>query len=402
MTRNFIFKGGLSFFIATSFFFGINRVEAKNLHTSFNLPKASLTESTVMSPVSFFAGGGGTLTRTANFTAFTACQGSNSLTQTFTVAATGLTSSANVLITAPTGFEISITAGGLGSYSTNITLSQTAGVVTSTTVYIRLSSSAAAGTYSGSIAITSAGASADLSIALPSSTVNALPTASIGTILNSLTNASSFDIPLSATSGTPDQFSIIAGSPALTSFTAISAGTLSGTSINVPLPSTKNEGTYNFSLRVKKSSTGCESSAVPVSLTVAKIVTTGTISAFTTCVGTASDSKSFTVTSAGLTNNLTITAPSYYEVSRIGSNSGFQDTVVLTQSNGSIAATTIYVRIKGSMATSALTIGGRNVTLVSSGANQVNIAIPTSTINAIPTLTVTGNKFYTVVGINLS
>ena len=231
--------------------------------------------------------------------------------------------------------------------------------------------------------------------------VNSLPTATVGTIATVLSNATTFSIPLSATTGTPDEYSVIAGSPALTSFVAAS-GTISGTSINVTLPASKTAGSYGFSLRVKKSTTGCESAASSISLAVAKIVTTGTISAFTTCIGTASASQSFTVTSSDLTNNLTITAPSGYEVSRTSSSAGYQDTVILVQSSGSIAATAIYVRIKASYPTTGTTSSSENITLVSSGSTTVNVSLPSSTINALPTLTVSGSKFYTVVGTNLS
>ena len=115
--------------------------------------------------------------------------------------------------------------------------------------------------------------------------VNSLPTVTIGSIETVLSNATSFTIPIASTTGTPDQYSIIAGSPALASFAAVSAGTLSGTSINVTLPASKTAGSYGFTLRVKKSTTGCESASRTVTLAVAKIVTNGTISAFTTCIG---------------------------------------------------------------------------------------------------------------------
>ena len=226
--------------------------------------------------------------------------------------------------------------------------------------------------------------------------VNSLPTVSIGSITNVLSNATSFTIPITSTTGTPDQYSVIAGSPAMTSFVAAS-GTISGTSINVTLPASKTAGNYGFTLRVKKGSTGCESAASNITLNVAKIVTSGSISAFTTCVGTASPSQSFTVTSSDLTSNLTITAPSGYEVSRTSSTSGYQDTVILVQSSGSISATAIYVRIKASATSS----NSGNISLAYSSGNTTfyqYVAIPTSTLNAVPALTVAANNFYTNVG----
>jgi hypothetical protein len=541
------------------------KAETKNF--TINLPKAYLTKSEIVSPI-FYANGSGTITRTANLTSFTACQGVASSTQTITISASSLNASTTVNLTAPTGFEISGTS--TGTYSTSLVFAQTsAGTLTTTTVFIRLSASASAGTYSGSLSIASDGANQDLLLSMPSSTVTSLPTVSpitgslslcingsttltnstsggtwtssatgianintstglvqalsagnvtmtytvrsgvnsactnsatavmvvtapptvnaiagtfstciggtttltnattggtwsssaigiatinattglvqgvaagnatitytvasgvnsactssvtaivavnalptIGTIdpiANVLTNATSFSVTIPSTTGSPDRFSITAGTPVLASFVAVTDGAISGTgtstSINITLPTSKTAGNYGFTLRVKKGSTGCESAASNISLNIAKIVTSGTISAFTTCVGTASTSQSFTVTSSDLTNNLRITAPSGYEVSRTSSSSGFQDSVVLVQSSGSIAATTIYVRIKASASTSATTFGVRNISLESTGSTTVNLSIPASTINAVPTLTVSGNNFYTNVGTNLT
>ena len=191
-------------------------------------------------------------------------------------------------------------------------------------------------------------------------------------------------------------------------FVAVNAGTISGTNgdINIPLPKSKTPGIYRFLLSAKNSSTGCESDLRTIGFNVAavtRIATTGTISAFTTCLTTASPSQSFTVTGAELTNNVTITAPNGYEVSRTSSNSGFQDTLVLVQSSGDIASTAIYVRIKATATPSSGTsLSARNISLVSSGSNQALVAIPTSIINTLPTLNVTGNNFYTIIGTNLT
>ena len=466
-------------FIFVQFFLFLSFAKAETKNFTNLLPKATLTKSEIVTPI-VYAGGSGTITRTANLTGFSACVGTASSVQTFTVAGTFTTTNNSIVLTAPAGFEMSISS---GAYSNTGTITQASAGTVTTTVSIRLSATATAGTYTGTLTIASSSATTDLTILMPSSTVtsiptvnaitgtlstciggtntltstttggtwassatgiatigsttgivqgvaagnatitytvasgvnsactnsttavvvvNSLPTVTIGSIETVLSNATSFTIPISSTTGTPDQYSIIAGSPALASFAAVSAGTLSGTSINVTLPASKTAGSYGFTLRVKKSTTGCESAASSISLAVAKIVTTGTISAFTTCIGTASASQSFTVTSSDLTNNLTVTAPSGYEVSRTSSSAGYQDTVILVQSSGSIAATAIYVRIKASYPSTGTTSSSENITLVSSGSTTVNVSLPSSTINALPTLTVSGSKFYTVVGTNLS
>jgi hypothetical protein len=387
-------------FVFVQFFLFLSFAKAETKNFANLLPKATLTKSEIVAPI-VYAGGSGTITRTANLTSFSACQGIASSTQTITVSASNLNASTTVNLTAPTGFEISGTI--TGTYATSLVLQQTSsGILTTTTVFIRLSASANAGTYTGTLLIASNGANQDLQLTMPSSIVSPIPTATPGSIPSVLTNATKFSIPLTATTGTPDQYSVITGSPALISFSTISAGNISGTSLDVTLPSSKTAGSYGFALRVKKSTTGCESPAYNITLAVEKIITNGAISAFTTCVGTASASQSFTVTSSDLTNNLIITAPTGYEVSRISSSSGYQDTVILVHSTGSIAATAIFVRIKASASTTATTFGARNISLASTGSVSGSITIPSSTINSNPTVTVTGSKFYTVVGTNLS
>jgi hypothetical protein len=468
-------------FIFVQFFLFLNFAKAGTKNFTSELPMATLTKSKMISPI-VYAGGSGTITRTANLTSFTSCFGTASAIQTFTVAGTFTTTNNTIVLTAPTGFEVAVSTVNSGAYSNSVTITQSSSGTVTTTVSVRLSATASAGTYTGTLNIASSSASTDLTILMPSSTVtsiptvnaitgtlstciggsntltstttggtwasgatgiatiglttgivqgvaagnatitytvasgvnsactnsttavvvvNSLPTVSIGSITNVLSNATSFTIPITSTTGTPDQYSITDGSPAMSSFVAVSAGTISGTSINVTIPASKTAGSYGFSLRVKKSTTGCESAASSITLAVAKIVTTGTISAFTTCIGTASASQSFTVTSSDLTSNLTITAPTGYEVSRTSSTSGYQDTVILAQSSGSIAATPIYVRIKASATSS----NSGNISLAYSSGNTTfyqYVAIPTSTLNALPTVTVTGSKFYTVVGTNLS
>ncbi len=387
-------------FVQFFLFLSFAKAETKNLTNL--LPKATLTKSEIVTPM-VYAGGSGTITRTANLTSFTACFGTSSAAQTFVVAGTFTTTNNTIVLTAPSGFELSVAS---GSYSSSVTITQASSGTVSTTVNVRLSSTAAAGTYTGTLNIASSSASTDLTILMPSSTVAILPTVpnvSIGTVLS---NATSFNFPLSAATGSPNQYSIVVDSPAMSSFVAVNAGTISGTSIDIAIPKSKSPGNYFFSLRLKNSSTGCESIARKIGFNVTavtRIATTGTLSAFTTCLTSASPSQSFTVTGAELTNNVTITAPNGYEVSRTSSNSGYQDTLVLVQSSGDIAATAIYVRIKASATPSSGTnLNSGNITLVSSGSNQALVAIPTSTINTLPTLNVTGNNFYTIIGTNLT
>ena len=88
-------------------------------------------------------------------TGFTYVQGSGpSLQQTFTVAGTGLT--AGVIVTAPSGYEISLISGTFTG-ATTFTIPQTGGTLAATSVYLRLMSGLTAATYNGNITLASAG-----------------------------------------------------------------------------------------------------------------------------------------------------------------------------------------------------------------------------------------------------
>ncbi|REE17036.1 lamin tail-like protein [Winogradskyella pacifica] len=73
---------------------------------------------------------------------------------TFTVEGSLLTN--NIVVTAPTDFEISLTTG--TGFTNSITLNESSGTVASTTIYVRLISGKAIGTYTDNVEITSTGA----------------------------------------------------------------------------------------------------------------------------------------------------------------------------------------------------------------------------------------------------
>ena len=101
-----------------------------------------------------------------------ACAGTASASpniQQFTVSGSNLT--AGITATAPTGFQVSLTAG--GGYGNTVTLAETAGTVANTIVYVQ-SAAAAAGNITGNVVLSSTGAtSVNAAVA---GTVNALPT----------------------------------------------------------------------------------------------------------------------------------------------------------------------------------------------------------------------------------
>ena len=104
-----------------------------------------------------------------NLPAFTSCVGSNSPEQTFTVSGSDLTD--NIIVTAPTNWQVSTTTG--SGFSDSVTLSQASGAVATTTVYIRLKDDAASGNISGNVSISSTGVTTEtISV---TGTVNLVP-----------------------------------------------------------------------------------------------------------------------------------------------------------------------------------------------------------------------------------
>jgi len=113
------------------------------------------------------------ITATTATGTISACAGTASVNpqiQQFTVSGSNLTGS--VTATTPAGFEISLAAA--SGYGSSIAISQTSGTVSSTVVYVRSAATAPAGSISGNVTLTSAGAS-NQTVAV-TGTVNALPT----------------------------------------------------------------------------------------------------------------------------------------------------------------------------------------------------------------------------------
>ncbi|OYZ51674.1 MAG: hypothetical protein B7Y15_04905 [Bacteroidetes bacterium 24-39-8] len=102
------------------------------------------------------------------------------------------------------------------------------------------------------------------------------------------------------------------------------------------------------------------------------------LTAFSSCIGSASVSQMIVVAGTSMTNNLTITAPAGFEIST-SAGTGYGATATLTHTGGTIAATNIYIRIA---AGSTGSVSG-NLVLSSTGATTQNLAI-SGTVNSLP------------------
>lgn len=100
-------------------------------------------------------------------------------------------------------------------------------------------------------------------------------------------------------------------------------------------------------------------------------LTPASLSAFTYVAGNGpSSEQTFSASGSNLTANISLSAPVNYEIS-LTSGSGFTNSLTLTQTSGSVSATTIYVRLKSGL--SVATYGGEIVTASSSGAASKTI-----------------------------
>ena len=103
------------------------------------------------------------------------------------------------------------------------------------------------------------------------------------------------------------------------------------------------------------------------------------ISAFETCQSLSSTSQNFTVSGENLTADISINAPSGYEVST--DNSTFSPSLTLSQSSGTVAETTIYVRLTGASTGDF----NSNISITSPDATSVDIAL-TGTVYESPVI----------------
>ncbi len=125
---------------------------------------------------------------------------------------------------------------------------------------------------------------------------------------------------------------------------------------------------------------------------------TGTLTALTTVYGSASTTTtSFSLNGSYLTNSITITAPSGFEVST-NATSGFATSLTVTQISGSVASTTIYLRLAATATVLNSPYSG-DIVCSSTGAASVNVATAYSTVTP-KTVSISGilvnNKIQTI------
>lgn len=124
---------------------------------------------------------------------------------------------------------------------------------------------------------------------------------------------------------------------------------------------------------------GIDQVSIENSISPPTIVTSGTPSALVSCSGYASLSpSSFSISAYGLTTDLTISAPTGFEVAT-SSFGPYSASFSITPTSGSIPTTTIYMRLT----TSATGSPSGNVTCSSTGATAQNVAVSGTVNNTV-------------------
>ena len=141
--------------------------------------------------------------------------------------------------------------------------------------------------------------------------------------------------------------------------------------LNNTTASTANTG----SVRMK--STALPASGTTFIWTPGPVITpsVSTLSAFSSCSGTASSTQNFTVSGTNMSTGITITPPVGFEVSTsstFASSVGTSSSALVIGAAGTIASTTIYVRLQSTASTG--TPSG-NITLASTSATTKNVAV---------------------------
>jgi len=246
-------------------------------------------------------------------------------------------------------------------------------------------------------------------------TYNALPTITLGANPSVLPGATSANLPYSATGGSPNQYSIDYNAAANTAgFVDVTNAALTASPIVLVVPGAAASGTYNATLTVRNSTTGCVSSATAFTVTISNCPSLFTVNDLGDAVDatpgngvcataggvctlraaiqeanalTACSPMTITITATGTIalgsilpsiarSNLTITGPGANQLTVSGNNA-----VQVLQINAATSNITL----------SGLTVANGRVTN-SPGAGLVNFSNGTVTLN---NLAFTGNRTIT-------
>lgn len=347
--------------------------------------------------------------------------GSNSSEANYTVSGTSLT--ADIDVTAPTGFQVSTTSG--SGFASSLSLTQTGGTVSNTTIYVRFAPGTASGAFSGNVTNASTGATTK-NVAVTGNALDTEPTTQSSISFGTITASS---IVVNMTGGNGEKRIVVARQASAVSFTPTDAAAASGVNADFSTATDQGSGNkivydgsgtsvtvtglsegviYHFAVYEYNEGTGTSQNYNTASpgtgntSTSGIVVSTASLSSFGNIVNGASSSEaSYTVSGTGLSSDLVVTPPTGFEVS-LTSGSGFTSSLNLTPSSGTVSTTTIYVRFTPNAASGAFS---GNVTNASTAVTTKNVAVSGNALDTQPTTQSTigfGTVTGTSIVVNLS
>lgn len=297
----------------------------------------------------------------------TVVQGNTSSPQTFTVQGSNLTG--NLLITPPTGVEISNNSGTSWNASTLI-IAPSGGSVPVTTISVRIAAAATPGAISGNVAVATAGtATQNVGVtgtvtAVPTITPSATTLAPITKIFDEPSPTRNFTVTgnnlsgaITVTAPAPFQVSLQQNSGYATSLNLTpTAGNILETTIYVRIADATPIGSIP-ARNITLAGGGADTKTVSVSGQVTPLppvinVNPSLLEGFSAVSGNASAVQPFTVTARNLTEPVALAAPSKYELSTDGGVT-FGPSGSLPASGGTITGATVLVRVSAGAAVGA-------------------------------------------------
>ncbi len=218
----------------------------------------------------------------------------------------------------------------------------------------------------GSIAVNASSASASYTVSGANLTANITITAPTHFAVSRDNNTFGPSVTLTQSSGTVNTTTVYVR------FSPTAAGGIAGSIANA----TAGVTTKNVSV----SGTGVQGQTTSsLSVSVSSLPDFGSV-----MVGSSSSVKSFAVSGSNLTSNVTVTAPSQFQVS-LSSTSGFSTSVSVAPSGGTVSSQTVYARFSPT-STGAMS---SSVNVASSGAATRGVNVSgTGTLSPTPSVTV--------------
>jgi len=322
----------------------------------------------------------------------------------------------NILVTAPTNYEVSLND---YTFSSSVNVEYTSSTLSSTVIYVRLKAGLPIGSYN-SANITIVGGGAPTVNVTCSGSVAAVPPPIIEVNPSTLSGFSytfgsgpsisqTYNLygnyltgyPSNITLTAPTRYEISLDNSIFSSSLLVpySASLLNGTPIYVRLKAGLAVGNYN-SQNITQTGGGAVAKSVTCNgnVTAAPIinltVSPGTLSGFTYIYGSGpSTYQSYNLSGSNLTgfpSNITVTAPTHFEVC-LTPDGTYSATVSIPYNAATLASTVVYVRLNA-----GLPVGTYNSELVANaggGATTSNVTcngsvteIPTPTLTTVPSL----------------